>query len=596
MEQLLLTADRIVLDRSNARKMRDKDSLSSLKASILEHGIIQAITVRPPEAADRDLEGDRYRVFAGARRHQAVTELIAEGKLPTDFLIPALLKNVGDTAADEMSLAENILRRAMRPVDEFKAFSRMADAGASAEEIALRFGQTVRFVQGRMALGRLHPEILDAFDRDEINFEAATAYTIEPDPERQLEVFNSLKGSWNRNNAYHIKEALTGKGVKANSKVAAFIGETNYLTAGGKVTHDLFEDHSYWTSADVIERLKGERVAAIKNELLADGWSFVTTVEELECNYWEMRRHVPDVSGMSDDDAKRLDEISVAIESFSGMDEDELTEEEREEYERLNEEYEDLSDKQTGTYSAELKAKLGVLIRTDNSYAIEYGMSYPGAKFGNLDDNGKKATDPLKLSAPVLSELGKAATAALAEAVEAKPDLALAFLATSIEIGNDATLGKGRPSRLHVERVGYGGSTGEARTFSAAFEHYAGMEADELKLALAKLAAETVDLTEEWFQHRWLEDAKRYDARRAALDAFGASVIGHFDPDSFFASSKKPIIAAAYKEITGEELKDGKKADMAALAADAARKTGWLPEGLRTAGYGLKKPAKSKKK
>lgn len=73
MEQLSLTADRIVLDRSNARKMRDKDSLASLKASILEHGIIQAITVRPPEADDGDLEGDRYRVFAGARRHAAIS-------------------------------------------------------------------------------------------------------------------------------------------------------------------------------------------------------------------------------------------------------------------------------------------------------------------------------------------------------------------------------------------------------------------------------------------------------------------------------------------------------------------------------------------
>lgn len=596
MEQLSLTADRIVLDRSNARKMRDKDSLVSLKASILEHGIIQAITVRPPEAADRDLEGDRYRVFAGARRHQAVTELVAEGKLPADFLIPALLKNVGDDAADEMSLAENILRRAMRPVDEFKAFSRMADTGASAEEIALRFGQSVRFVQGRMALGRLHPEILDAFDSDDITFEAASAYTIEPDPERQLEMFNSLKTSWHRNNAHHIKEALTGKGVKANSKVAEFIGETRYIVAGGKVTHDLFEDHSYWTSADVIEKLKAERTAEIKKELLADGWSFVATVEELECNYWEMRKHAPDVSGMSEEDAERLDEISSAIESFSVMNDDEMTDEDREEYDSLNEEYETLSAQQSGTYSEDLKAKLGVVIRTDHSYSIEYGMAFPGAKAGTLGDGSKKEVDPLKLSAPVLSDLGKAATAALAEAVEANPNLALAFLAASIELGNHASLGRGRPSRLHVERVGYGGSTGEARTFTAAFEHYASMDADELKLALAKLAAETVDLTEEWFQHRWLEDAKRPDARRAALDAFGASVLGHFDPDSFFANSKKPIIAAAYKEITGEDLKDGKKADMAALAADAARKMGWLPEGLRTATYKLSKPAKPKKK
>ncbi|MEH7904031.1 ParB/RepB/Spo0J family partition protein [Rhizobium laguerreae] len=301
MEQLSLTTDRLVLDPSNARRMRDKDSLASLKASILAHGIIQPITVRPPAAADRDLEGDRYRVFAGGRRLSAVTELIFEGKLPVDYEMPALMKDVDDSSADEMSLAENILRRNMRPVDEFKAFSRLAEEGATADDIALRFGQTLRFVQGRMALGKLHPVLLEMLDLDEIRLETAMAYTLEPDPERQLEIYNNLPG-WQKTSAPHIKEAIAGTGTKSNGGVAKFIGETRYLMAGGKITHDLFEDYSFWVSTDIVEKLRVERIAELKEELLAAGWAFVKTAEELGNDVWYMQRVPPEETGL---DAER---------------------------------------------------------------------------------------------------------------------------------------------------------------------------------------------------------------------------------------------------------------------------------------------------
>ncbi|KQS95365.1 ParB/RepB/Spo0J family partition protein [Rhizobium sp. Leaf386] len=585
MEQLSLTTDRLVLDASNARRMRDKDSLASLKASILAHGIIQPIGVRPPAPADRDLEGDRYRVFAGGRRHAAVVELIFEGKLPASFELPALVKDVDDNGADEMSLAENILRRSMRPVDEFKAFSRLADEGATADDIALRFGQTLRFVQGRMALGRLHPVLLEMLDLEEIRFDTATAYTLEPNPERQLEIYNNLPG-WQKTNAVYIKEAIAGTGTKSNGPIAKFIGETMYITAGGKITHDLFEDHSYWTSRDIIEKLKAEKIAKISMELLDAGWAWVQTAEELGDSVWYMDTLRPEETDIPAEVQQRLDEVQAALEEFDEVDIEELPEDEQERYRALDEEFDELNKVAIGVHSAEQRAASGVIIRTDRDYSIEYGK-VPRKQTSSSSSSDKPEKDPLAISAPVLSELGKAATTALAEAVEASPDKALAMLAALLELGPVTPYTHRRPGRLKIEPTGgYAGAGYQSQTaprsYLEAFEQYSGMKAADLKKALAKLTAQVVDVSQEW--------SAGAEQRKAALEAFNVDPTPKFDVESFFKQARKPIIAAAYKEMTGQELKDGKKGDMAALAVDAAKKTGWLPEYLRTASYKPKTP------
>ncbi|UDF29348.1 UNVERIFIED_ORG: ParB/RepB/Spo0J family partition protein [Roseateles sp. XES5] len=581
MEQMLLTADRLVLDTHNARKMRNADSLDSLKASILAHGIIQPIAVRAPAGADRDLEGDRYRVFAGGRRLQAVNELIFDGKLPADYLIPALLKPAGDDDAEELSLAENIMRRAMRPVDEFKAFVRLADEGLSVEEIALRFGQSIKFVMGRLALGGLHETLLELVDDGKLSFAAASAYTLEPDPDRQLEIYDNLP-TWCRDTSHNIKTAITGAALRSNGQVATFIGEERYLAAGGKVTVDLFEDHNFWISLDLIERLKVERIAELKADLTADGWSFVKTLGELACNSWQLTRLKPEEVVLSADDQARMDEMAARLGPLSERAEaDQLDDEEFEEFERLEKEYEAFQNAGR-KFSAEQKAKSGVVIYDDRNYQVEFGMVEPKASSSASTSSPKQEKDPLALSAPTLSELGKASTVALAHAVEANPPKALAMLAAFLELGTVSSYTQYRPGRLKFEQPGsapgsYGSDT-SPRSYADAFKSYSDMDAAEIGTALAKLVSRTVDVSQEWL-------GSNAAMRRATLDAFDVDPTPHFDVDSFFKAARKPIIFAAYKEITGQDLKDGKKADMVTAVVDVAKRTGWLPEYLRTAGY-----------
>src|SRR3546814_1072644 len=56
--------------------------------------------------------------------------------------------------AEEISLAENIIREAMSPADECRGYRAAMDKGESEEELARRMGVTVRHVQGRLRLAR----------------------------------------------------------------------------------------------------------------------------------------------------------------------------------------------------------------------------------------------------------------------------------------------------------------------------------------------------------------------------------------------------------------------------------------------------------
>ena len=104
-----------------------------MKASILAHGILQNLVVTAAKKG-------RFHVIAGVCRLEALKALIAEGKLPEDHAVTCQIVHEKD--AIEMSLAENTVRTAMHPADEFEAFAALIDAGQIAAQVAERFGVT----------------------------------------------------------------------------------------------------------------------------------------------------------------------------------------------------------------------------------------------------------------------------------------------------------------------------------------------------------------------------------------------------------------------------------------------------------------------
>ncbi|MBZ0147516.1 MAG: ParB/RepB/Spo0J family partition protein, partial [Pseudorhodoplanes sp.] len=154
----------------NVRKTGAADGIEALASSIAAHGILQSLVVRKAK-------GGKYQIIAGRRRYLALKSLVASGVMRKDQAIPCTVAQA-DVAAQELSLAENVIRAPMHPADQFEAFRDIIEAGATASDVAARFGIQEALVTRRLKLGRLSPVILDAYRAGEITLDEAEAFTL----------------------------------------------------------------------------------------------------------------------------------------------------------------------------------------------------------------------------------------------------------------------------------------------------------------------------------------------------------------------------------------------------------------------------------
>jgi ParB family transcriptional regulator, chromosome partitioning protein len=124
----------------------DEVTLQELAASIREHGVLQPILVRPND------EGG-YQLIAGERRWRASQ---AAG-LAT---IPALVEEIDDDTALEISIIENLQREDLSPLDEAAMYDRMVrEHGYSVRKLAQKMGKDKGYLENRLRLADAPPEI-----------------------------------------------------------------------------------------------------------------------------------------------------------------------------------------------------------------------------------------------------------------------------------------------------------------------------------------------------------------------------------------------------------------------------------------------------
>jgi len=97
----------IHLPSSQPRRYFDPDKMAQLVKSILEHGILEPLLVRP-------LDTGGYELVAGERRLRAARELNLEE-------VPVVSRNLTDSEALQVSLSENLQREDLNPVEETTA-------------------------------------------------------------------------------------------------------------------------------------------------------------------------------------------------------------------------------------------------------------------------------------------------------------------------------------------------------------------------------------------------------------------------------------------------------------------------------------------
>lgn len=141
-------------------RLDDNDpGLQELAASIKRHGLISPLTVTP--------DGEQYRLLAGNRRLKALQMIGAKSA-------PCTVVKVDESFGDEITMAENLLRKDLSPVEEAYAFALYLDAaGCTHEVLAERLGKERTYVTRRLMLLDLDDQTLGAVEEGIISMSEA---------------------------------------------------------------------------------------------------------------------------------------------------------------------------------------------------------------------------------------------------------------------------------------------------------------------------------------------------------------------------------------------------------------------------------------
>lgn len=260
----------------NVRKIGGA-SIDELAASIAAHGLIHNLVVAPGSV------NGGYLVVAGERRLKALAKLQAEGALPASLASGIPCRVVDVEEAHEASLAENIIREAMHPADEFAAFRNLVNVDElTVSEIAARFGKTEKYVEQRLRLGNVAPELLEEYKAGKANLEQMMALAIVEDHDAQRKAW----AEGERISYYRQPEQLRGllvtRDVSLTSSIGAFVGIEAYEAAGGTPRRDLFSDFVTLPDSKLVQKLAKAKLEDEAAKLRKKGWGWVEAMPSFD--------------------------------------------------------------------------------------------------------------------------------------------------------------------------------------------------------------------------------------------------------------------------------------------------------------------------
>ncbi|PZN93815.1 MAG: DNA-binding protein [Hyphomicrobiales bacterium] len=287
--------NKLVLSQANVRRIKAGISVEELASSIARRGLIQSLSVQ----AVTDTEGNETGLFevpAGGRRFRALELLVKDRRLAKTAPVPCVVRERdSDILAEEVSLAENIERAPLHPLDQYRAFQDMLDKGMTEEAIAAAFFIPVAVVKQRLRLASVSPALLDVYADDGMTLEQLMAFTVSTDHDRQLQVWDAIKDAWAKE-PYQIRRMLTEKTVRACDKRAVFVGLEAYEAAGGIIMRDLFQsdDGGWLQDAGLLDRLVEEKLKTEAEAIAAEGWKWIEIAVNLP---YDAGRGLHQVSG-----------------------------------------------------------------------------------------------------------------------------------------------------------------------------------------------------------------------------------------------------------------------------------------------------------
>jgi ParB family chromosome partitioning protein len=149
----------------------DEVALHELAASIRANGVVQPVVVR--------LVGGKYQLIAGERRWRA-------SKLAGKETVPAIVKEVSNEQAMEMTIIENLQREDLNPVEQARAYERLArEFNLTQEQMAARTGKDRSSIANFVRLLKLPMEVQLDLESGGLSFGHAKVLMMVDDAETQ---------------------------------------------------------------------------------------------------------------------------------------------------------------------------------------------------------------------------------------------------------------------------------------------------------------------------------------------------------------------------------------------------------------------------
>lgn len=171
--------DLIVPGKDQPRRIFDESSIDELAESMKVHGVLQPIILRS--------KGMQYEIIAGERRWRAAGRAGLES-------VPAIVKNIDDKEAAEISLIENLQRDDLSVVEEARAYRQMiSQYGYTQEKLANKIGKSRAHIANTVRILGLPGEILNMLEQGLLTAgHARTLLSIEGEEELKVKAARDI--------------------------------------------------------------------------------------------------------------------------------------------------------------------------------------------------------------------------------------------------------------------------------------------------------------------------------------------------------------------------------------------------------------------
>jgi len=637
--------DKLELSQKNVRNIKAGVSIEELANDIALRGLLMSLNVRPMPG-EEGKETGLYEVPAGGRRYRALELLIKQKRMAKTEPIPCIVKRGGATSLEDDSLAENVHRLQLHPLDQFRAFQTLHLQGLGEEEIAARYFVSVSTVRQRLRLASVSPRLLDLYASDEMKLEQVMAFSITNDHVRQEQVWNTVSRSHVRD-PYYIRRLLTETAARGADRRAVYVGIEAYETAGGVVMRDLFEqDQGGWLQDPalleqlVFERLKTD-TEALKTQ---EGWKWVDAALDFPYGHTSgLRRFYGERAEVSAEELDRYDKVKAEYDKLDAeyAEAENYSEETESRLEELGNELDRLNDRpyvfdrqdveRGGAFislsaSGELKIERG-FVRPEDEPVVDVDERDAGDHDGGADDAVASATTggvsvngkPVAVESPeeeddrvrpisdrVIEDLTATRTIAMRNALANDPVMAFVaalhvfVLKTFFVYGSDSCLEITLQSAKFSQTQDLGETVWakEIEQRHEAWGHDLPKDAGEVwdylvaldeasrQALFAHCVSQSLNaVVQAWNRRPAAITHAEQLARSIAFDIVEAGWVPTVD--NYLGRVTKLHILQAVREAKGEQsaqlIDHLKKPDMAREAARLLEGSGWLPEPLRLA-------------